>query len=572
MEARFGHDFSRVRIHADAGAAAAARAAGAAAYTLGPDITFAAGRYDPGSPAGRALLAHELAHVVQQRDGHLGVQRAAAAQAVLAPIQGLSMYALLQRLSALDAGVLADEEAGALVGGPRLVTAMRAARARRDRDPEFTVNNRQAIQALPADQAADIVRFLAEPEPRTNQAAVAPARTRSVADMSPTEKLAKALDYARSSRDDAWNQQIEALKSPESIFAIASIAGAFIASQTIPVTWVADAALLFVVSVGGFFTGVNAASFVLDVARYFAAVVATDEPQLRASGEALARAVAVFGVTVIAGALTEGFVAGVKSMPRGGPPPTALAEAPGGGVVRVRVPQDLAAPAAAPSAPRIPPALQSRGGGGRDPAGPSADGAKGPGSAWARLAERIEALGDEPRMDRLRRIDPSTEKGKAELAQLEREVWVAEEGPAGQSARAPEPGLSDRPTPGGRQPRRFERGNFAHRWLEVLRDKLTTKDIPPRFAEEVRSGKIISVDKMPDGLRAEVELGDTARADRVGHVIYEVKPNTEESIAAGLKRVDEYARLASSRKLDGRTDWVGVVVVYDAAAAATYIP
>jgi hypothetical protein len=67
MEARFGHDFGAVRIHADARAASSAAALGALAYTLGPHVVFGAGQYAPGSPAGRALLAHELAPTIQQR-------------------------------------------------------------------------------------------------------------------------------------------------------------------------------------------------------------------------------------------------------------------------------------------------------------------------------------------------------------------------------------------------------------------------------------------------------------------------------------------------------------------------
>jgi hypothetical protein len=66
FEPRFGHDFSAVRIHTDATAAASARAVGALAYTVGRDIAFDAGRYAPGRATGRTLLAHELAHVVQQ--------------------------------------------------------------------------------------------------------------------------------------------------------------------------------------------------------------------------------------------------------------------------------------------------------------------------------------------------------------------------------------------------------------------------------------------------------------------------------------------------------------------------
>jgi hypothetical protein len=67
MEARFGHDFGNVRIHDDAAAARSAEAVGTAAYTVGRDIVFAEGRYAPQTAPGRALLAHELAHVAQQR-------------------------------------------------------------------------------------------------------------------------------------------------------------------------------------------------------------------------------------------------------------------------------------------------------------------------------------------------------------------------------------------------------------------------------------------------------------------------------------------------------------------------
>jgi hypothetical protein len=66
FEPRFGFDFSRVRVHADSSAAAAARAMDAAAYTVGQHIAFASGRYEMHSRRGRHLLAHELAHTVQQ--------------------------------------------------------------------------------------------------------------------------------------------------------------------------------------------------------------------------------------------------------------------------------------------------------------------------------------------------------------------------------------------------------------------------------------------------------------------------------------------------------------------------
>jgi hypothetical protein len=66
MEPRFGADFGGVRIHTDPTAATLAREVSAQAFTVGPDIVFGAGRYEPESAAGQHLLAHELSHVVQQ--------------------------------------------------------------------------------------------------------------------------------------------------------------------------------------------------------------------------------------------------------------------------------------------------------------------------------------------------------------------------------------------------------------------------------------------------------------------------------------------------------------------------
>jgi hypothetical protein len=66
FESRFGADFSAVRIHTDAQAADAARSINARAFTLGPNIAFAAGEYAPESATGQHIIAHELTHVLQQ--------------------------------------------------------------------------------------------------------------------------------------------------------------------------------------------------------------------------------------------------------------------------------------------------------------------------------------------------------------------------------------------------------------------------------------------------------------------------------------------------------------------------
>lgn len=69
MESRLGADFGDVRVHTDAQASRSAEAVGANAYTVGTDVVFRSGHFDPGSSTGQRTLAHELTHVVQQKRG-----------------------------------------------------------------------------------------------------------------------------------------------------------------------------------------------------------------------------------------------------------------------------------------------------------------------------------------------------------------------------------------------------------------------------------------------------------------------------------------------------------------------
>ena len=66
MSSAFGHDFAGVRVHTDAGAGKLSSDLQARAFTIGNDVAFASGEYRPGTLIGDALIAHELAHVVQQ--------------------------------------------------------------------------------------------------------------------------------------------------------------------------------------------------------------------------------------------------------------------------------------------------------------------------------------------------------------------------------------------------------------------------------------------------------------------------------------------------------------------------
>jgi hypothetical protein len=75
FEQRLGMGLGSVRVHTDERAAASARAVDAMAYTVGNDVVFDSGRYAPETVPGRRLLAHELAHVAQQRRGAPALQR-----------------------------------------------------------------------------------------------------------------------------------------------------------------------------------------------------------------------------------------------------------------------------------------------------------------------------------------------------------------------------------------------------------------------------------------------------------------------------------------------------------------
>ncbi len=69
MESAFGASFGDVRVHTDERASRSAESVGANAYTVGSDVVFRSGQFNPGSAAGQRTIAHELTHVVQQQQG-----------------------------------------------------------------------------------------------------------------------------------------------------------------------------------------------------------------------------------------------------------------------------------------------------------------------------------------------------------------------------------------------------------------------------------------------------------------------------------------------------------------------
>jgi hypothetical protein len=69
METRLGADFGDVRVHDDDAAHSSAKGVNAHAYTVGSNVVFQRDAYDPASAEGKVMLAHELTHVIQQRNG-----------------------------------------------------------------------------------------------------------------------------------------------------------------------------------------------------------------------------------------------------------------------------------------------------------------------------------------------------------------------------------------------------------------------------------------------------------------------------------------------------------------------
>lgn len=87
LTAHFGHSFARVHVHDDTDAATAASAVGALAYTVGNAMVFGRGQYQPSTTAGRRLIAHEAAHVVQQRSGQVAAVSTPTVGAADSPLE-----------------------------------------------------------------------------------------------------------------------------------------------------------------------------------------------------------------------------------------------------------------------------------------------------------------------------------------------------------------------------------------------------------------------------------------------------------------------------------------------------
>jgi hypothetical protein len=161
MESALGYDFSAVRIHDDAAAAGFSRALSAQAFTVGKHVAFAASSYQPSTPLGDALLAHELAHVAQQtgagtpsaiRNGH------AIHSAADPAVEEDADRAATGALAALYAPDLAPSDRG-----PRLRSGLRLSRC--------ASGSQQAAHGKSAVQAAEKQAQCPDVDPRRKQIA-----------------------------------------------------------------------------------------------------------------------------------------------------------------------------------------------------------------------------------------------------------------------------------------------------------------------------------------------------------------------------------------------------------------
>jgi hypothetical protein len=140
FEPRFGHDFSRVQVHADRNATESARAVSALAYTLGEHLVFGAGRYRPATEDGRRLIAHELTHVLQQAPGPVSARL---------PFSGGASKGLLQRRRIPDSPGTGDAvPAGAGFAEARTGLARAISRAWGELTPAQQAAVRSAVSGL----------------------------------------------------------------------------------------------------------------------------------------------------------------------------------------------------------------------------------------------------------------------------------------------------------------------------------------------------------------------------------------------------------------------------------------
>ncbi len=157
MENRFGTDFSQVRVHTQGQAAASAGQINARAYTSGSHIVFGAGEYQPSTDGGKRLLAHELAHTVQQGAVKAVLQRQ---QAPPPAISDLSSIPAVERREVQFSTVAVPDALTALLNEIFATNPRAAGGATTSFSPPGTVHFGANIPATPSATDYDVRRGL----------------------------------------------------------------------------------------------------------------------------------------------------------------------------------------------------------------------------------------------------------------------------------------------------------------------------------------------------------------------------------------------------------------------------
>ena len=157
MESAFGMDFSHVRTHTDARSEGLSNSLNARAFTVGAHVAFGPGEYQPGSLVGDALIAHELAHVVQQRGANQAqpVQQNAASYSSLEEDADMSAVGAIASLWSGARGVLSSIAQNAL---PNLRSGLRLQRCRSQKEIDDTRNSITNLIGKPEANADEVIR------------------------------------------------------------------------------------------------------------------------------------------------------------------------------------------------------------------------------------------------------------------------------------------------------------------------------------------------------------------------------------------------------------------------------
>ena len=396
LEQQFGTDFSAVRLHRDSRAGELARSVQARAFTTGTDIYFGEGSYQPGSSSGQELIAHELAHVVQQTSGAAGppgvsrpddpaeVEARSVAREVMAgdaapAVPAAPHPALLRQLQPggnraiarlVQREPLASFDTATLDGQYRqsLATALQTGNFQSTAE-KLNGFNEADIRARLAELTREQVSYLhlgAVNNPRVGPQSNVARLTddgsaprpgagagKAIPDMTTTEKLVEAFN--RADIGAAVKEKLLSMITPQAlVMAIVGFAAIFIASQFTPVGWAADIAL----GLTAIFIGSSLFSAAKHLINFADASNATTPEQLDFAGQEFARAVAEIGVDALIVLITHTKGGGSGGgPPYQGPQPQAMVLGTAGGrlvvVVAETVPVEVAAGLAAPAGPMI---------------------------------------------------------------------------------------------------------------------------------------------------------------------------------------------------------------------------